>query len=74
MEHTETLKKVTVQVPIHLLEEAQAFTGNGVTQTITAGLEKLAASKAYKKLGALRGSCKGLEIDLDASRSERTFS
>jgi len=67
----ETSKKVTVQVPAHLLKKAQKFTGNGVTQTITAGLEKLAASRTYQKLGSLKGSCKSARFDVEASRAER---
>ena len=70
MEQTKTLRKVTVQVPEHLLKDAQEHTGDGITQTITAGLEKLAASRAYRKLLALEGSCK-LDLDLDASREDK---
>jgi len=71
MAQIEAYRKVTVHVPAHLLEEAQEFTGDGITQTITAGLEKLASSKAYGKLRGLRGSCKTVEIDLEASRKDR---
>ena len=72
MLQTETakLRKITVQVPAELLEDAQELTGGGVTETITAGLEKLAASRAYRKLLALEGSCK-IDLDLEASRLDR---
>ena len=71
MPQTETLRKITVQVSAHLLEDAQELTGGGVTETITAGLEKLAASLAYRKLLTLEGSCKKLDLDLEASRLDR---
>ena len=67
---TEDFRKITVQVPANLLEDAQELTGGGVTETVTAGLEKLAASRAYQKLLALEGSCK-LDLDLNASRRDR---
>lgn len=70
MAQTETFRKVTVQIPAHLLEHAQEATGNGITQTITAGLEKLAHSAAYRKLLSLKGSCKP-ELDIEASRLDR---
>ncbi len=70
MPETETLRKITVKIPTALLEDAQKLTGGGVTETITAGLEKLAASPAYRKLLVLEGSCK-LDLDLEASRLDR---
>lgn len=73
MPQSETLRKVTVQVPADLLEDAQELTGGGVTETITAGLEKLAASLAYRKLLGLEGSCK-VDLDLGASRLDREHS
>ena len=73
MPQTEELQKVTVKVPVMLLKDAQAFTGAGPTQTITAGLEKLAASKAYMKMRDLHGSCSDLDIDVPASRADRSF-
>ena len=35
------LRKITVQVPKKLLEKAQAFTGEGVTETVREGLKRL---------------------------------
>ena len=70
---TEELQRITVSVPKGLLEEAREQTGEGITQTVTAGLERLAVSKAYRRLLALKG--KGnLELDIDAARQDREFS
>jgi hypothetical protein len=48
-------KKITVEVPVDLLEKAQQATGAGVTQTIRTGLQLAAASQAYDRLRQLRG-------------------
>ena len=40
----EKLRKITVQVPRHLLESAQAYTGEGVTQTVRTALIQLASN------------------------------
>lgn len=48
-------RKITVEIPGELLEKAQEASGSGVTQTVRAGLELLAASHAYRRLGQLRG-------------------
>ena len=52
----ETLRKITVEVPAELLESAQGASGEGVTQTVRAGLRLLAASQAYAKLRHLQGT------------------
>jgi len=70
MQQIDTSQKVTVHVPVHLLKDAQRITGSGITQTITAGLEKLAASAAYHELLALKGVCR-LEVDINALREDR---
>jgi hypothetical protein len=51
----ETARKITVEVPAELLEKAQRASGSGITQTVRAGLELLAASQAYARLRQLRG-------------------
>ena len=48
-------RKITVEVPADLLERAQRASGTGVTQTIRAGLQLVAASQAYIGLRRLRG-------------------
>jgi hypothetical protein len=48
-------RKITVEVPVDLLERAQRASGTGVTQTVRAGLQLVAASEAYARLRRLRG-------------------
>jgi hypothetical protein len=51
----DTARKITVEIPQHLLEKAQQASGTGITQTVRTGLQLLAASQAYKRLRGLRG-------------------
>jgi hypothetical protein len=51
-------RKITVQVPEGVLEKAQAYTGEGVTQTVTAALKRLASIHAQQELLKLRGKVK----------------
>lgn len=48
-------RKITVEVPEDLLDKAQQATGTGITQTVRAGLQLVAASQAYARLRQLRG-------------------
>lgn len=48
-------RKITVQVPEDLLEKAQQASGTGVTQTVRAGLQLVAASRTYARILRLRG-------------------
>lgn len=48
-------RKITVEVPLDLLERAQRATRSGVTQTVRTGLTLVAASHAYEELRRLRG-------------------
>ena len=66
-----TLRKITVQVPADDLAMAQAFTGEGVSETVRAGLKKLASIQAQHDLLKLRGTFK-FTIDLDQLREDRT--
>lgn len=50
-----TDRKITVQVPMRLLEKAQQASGTGITQTVRTGLQLVAASRAYARLRQLRG-------------------
>jgi hypothetical protein len=50
-----TARKITVELPAELLEKAQKATGAGVTQTIRAGLQLVAASETYAALRQMRG-------------------
>lgn len=64
------LRKITVHVPEHDLEMAQAYTGEGITETVRAGLKKLAQIRAQEELRKLRGTFQ-FTIDLDALREDR---
>lgn len=48
-------RKITVEVPRDLLEKAQRASRAGITQTVRAGLELIAASQTYARLSQLRG-------------------
>lgn len=53
-----TARKITVEVPEELLERAQEASGEGITQTVRAGLRLVAASQTYARLQELRGKVK----------------
>ena len=48
-------RKITVEVPAELLDKAQRASGAGITQTVRAGLQLMAASEAYSRLLQFRG-------------------
>ena len=48
-------RKITVEVPAELLDKAQRASGTGITQTVRAGLQLMAASEAYARLLQFRG-------------------
>ncbi|MGH8286109.1 MAG: hypothetical protein ACRETT_10120 [Steroidobacteraceae bacterium] len=50
-----TARKITVEVPDELLQRAQRASGAGVSQTVRAGLQLVAASQTYAQLRQLRG-------------------
>jgi hypothetical protein len=66
------LKKITVQVPADDLALAQTFTGEGVTETVRAGLKRLVSAQAQRELAKLRGTVK-FSLDLDELREDRTW-
>jgi hypothetical protein len=51
----ESARKITVEVPLELLEKAQRASGTGITQTVRTGLQLVASSGAYARLRRLRG-------------------
>ena len=51
----ERTRKITVEVPAELLDKAQRASGTGITQTVRAGLQLMAASEAYARLLQFRG-------------------
>jgi hypothetical protein len=66
------LRKITVQVSESDLESAQAYTGEGVTETVRAGLKRLAAMQAQRELLKLRGTFK-FSINLEELREDREW-
>jgi hypothetical protein len=64
------LRKITVQVPDSLLEKAQAYTGEGVTQTVTEALRRLASVQAQQQALKLRGKVK-FSVNYDEIKRER---
>jgi hypothetical protein len=63
-------QKITAHVPVDLLREAQAATGEGITETVRRGLVLVAAAKASDDLRRLRGKLR-LDLDLAALRRDR---
>lgn len=62
--------KVTVELPVELLDRAQHSTGEGITGTIRRGLELVAATRAQEQLHALRGKVK-FSIKVNRLRADR---
>jgi hypothetical protein len=63
-------RKITIEVPQELLEKAQRATGSGITQTVRAGLEIVAASEAYARALKLQGKYR-FSITLDRMKDDR---
>jgi hypothetical protein len=55
MDSMGTARKITVEIPLDLLEKAQRASGAGITQTVRTGLQLVAASETYARLRRLRG-------------------
>jgi hypothetical protein len=66
------LRKITVKVPAELLEKAQEASGQGISQTVRAGLQLVAASRAYARLRQFRGKVRFSRsfAELKSDRSE----
>jgi hypothetical protein len=68
-------RKITVEVPVELLKKAQRASGAGITQTIRAGLQLVAASLAYERLrkfqGKVRFSRTSAELRADRRKMQR---
>jgi hypothetical protein len=63
-------RKITVEIPADLLSKAQKASGAGITQTIRAGLELVAAGRAYDRLLRLRGKVQ-FSRTLDELKADR---
>ena len=61
------MRKITVEVPAADLAAAQDYTGEGITETVRAGLKQLRSSLAQQRALALRGKVK-FGVDLMALR------
>jgi len=55
---TTAMQKITLEVPRDLLERAQEASGAGISETVRAGLQILAASDVYQRLRQMRGKVK----------------
>lgn len=69
MLHKQT-QKVTAHIPVDLLQEAQAATGKGITETLKIALSQLAHAGAYESLRKMRGKVK-FSIDVDDLRKDK---
>jgi len=61
------VRKITVNVPVRVLENAVKVTGKGVTLTVIEGLEELDRRAKRSALRALRGKVR-FELDLEETR------
>jgi hypothetical protein len=52
------MKRITLMLPIDLLERSRAVTGKDIRSTIREGLEGVVASRAHQALRRLRGKVK----------------
>jgi hypothetical protein len=64
------MRKITVEIRRKDLEKAQELTGQGVTETVRAGLRKLASMQAQQELRTLRGKVK-FSMSLKELRHDR---
>lgn len=64
------MRKITVEVDSELLENAQKYTGEGVTETVRKALEEINRKAAYAAFAALRGKV-DLGIDWKELKEDR---
>ena len=65
-----SVRKVTVQLPVELLDRAQRSSGESLTATIRKGLELVAAGAVYDELRSLKGKV-AFAVDWRKLRSDR---
>ena len=58
-------RKITIEIPPELLDRAQRASGVGITQTVRAGLQLVAASQTYEKLRGFRGKVRFTRTSAD---------
>ncbi len=66
------MRKITAFLPAKLLASAQAYTGEGITETLRLALEELKRREWGRRALALEGKVK-LDIDLEELRRDREF-
>ncbi len=66
----EETRKITIEVLKSVLENAQARSGEGVSETVRAALKSYGAPTAQQKLRKLRGTYK-FSVSLDELREDR---
>jgi hypothetical protein len=64
------VRRVTANLPEDVLREAMAVTGEGITETLVAGLQLVRRARAYERAMALKGKIR-LDVDLATSRERR---
>jgi hypothetical protein len=64
------IKRISANIPEHLVKEACAVSGASLTETIIQGLILVKRAGAYEKAKALQGKI-SIAIDLDVSRERR---
>ena len=63
-------RKITLHVPVALLDKAQQETGSGITETVRQGLRLVAAGDTFRRLRQLRGQVE-VDLALDEMREDR---
>lgn len=61
------VKKITVNIPVLLLDNAKRMTGMGITETIIEGLQEIEKREKRRALGRLKGKI-AMDLDLEESR------
>jgi transcriptional regulator of met regulon len=64
---SERIKKITVNVPVEVLENATRVTGKGVTLTVVEGLREIERRAKRSALRGLRGRIR-FQLDLEETR------
>lgn len=67
------MRKITAFVPAELLARAQGLSGEGITETLRAALERYAIVEWSERFLALRGKVSFEGFDLDKLREDREF-
>jgi hypothetical protein len=63
----DTVKKITVNIPELLLNNAKKVTGMGITETIIEGLQEIEKREKRRALGKLKGRI-AFDLDLEKTR------